>query len=126
MSFILSTMLSGISVADNPFDQLDTGSSDSVAMDAPSGDIVQEGAHPLVKYPASSYIVIAVIVSNSKKIGLIRAKNAEEYFVRIGDSLGNSDGKISDMHGRGIEVSEEDKIVSLLVRNRSAVNEKTE
>ena len=119
-------MLSGISVADNPFDQLDTGSSDSIAMDAPSGDVIQEGAHPLVKYPASSYIVMAVIVSNSKKIGLIRAKNAEEYFVRVGDLLGNADGKISDMHGRGIEVSEEDKIVSLLVRNRSAVNEKTE
>ena len=126
MSFILTTMLSEVSVADNPFDQLDTSSSDSVAMDAPSGEVIQEGVHPLVQYPTNSYKVIAVMVSNSKKIGLIRAKNAEEYFVRIGDSLGNAEGKISDMHGRGIEVSEENKIVSLLVRNRSTVNEKTE
>ena len=126
MSFILATMLSGVSVAGNPFNQLDTGSSEPIAMDAPSGEVIQEGVHPLVQYPTNSYKVIAVMVSNSKKIGLIRAKNAEEYFVRIGDSLGNSDGKISDMHGRGIEVSEENKIVSLLVRNRSTVNEKTE
>ena len=66
---------------------------------------------------------MGVVISKSVKIALIRANNGEEYFIRVGDLLGNDEGTITDINGSGIEVSEENKIVSLAVRNRSASNE---
>ena len=69
---------------------------------------------------------MAVIVSDSTKLGLIRANNGAEYFIRVGDLLGRSEGKISDINPQGIKVTEEDKVVVLNVRNRSASNENTE
>jgi Tfp pilus assembly protein PilP len=69
---------------------------------------------------------MGVISSSKGKIALIRARNGEEYFVRIGNLLGNTEGKITEISGVGIEVSEKDGIVSLMVRNRSVSNEKIE
>jgi Tfp pilus assembly protein PilP len=69
---------------------------------------------------------MGVIASSKGKIALIRAKNGEEYFVRVGNQLGNTEGKITEISGVGIEVSEKDRVVSLTVRNRSVDNEKTE
>jgi Tfp pilus assembly protein PilP len=67
---------------------------------------------------------MALITSKKGDIAMVRAENGEEFFVRINDLLGNADGKITDINARGIEVSEKNKIVSLLVRNRSIGNDK--
>jgi type IV pilus assembly protein PilP len=69
---------------------------------------------------------MAIMISPSIKIALIRAKNGEEYFIRVGDLLGNSEGTITDINSVGIEVTEEDEVISLLVRNRSVANENAE
>ena len=69
---------------------------------------------------------MGVVISKTVKIGLIRANNGEEYFIRVGDLLGNAEGKITDINGFGIEVTEENKVVSLVVRNRSASHESAE
>jgi hypothetical protein len=66
---------------------------------------------------------MAVIVSKKIKLGLIRANNGGEYFIKIDDLLGKSEGKIIDITGQGILVSENNKVVLLNVRNRSASNE---
>ena len=87
---------------------------------------VDEGVHPLLQNEVQDYILMAVIVSDSTKLGLIRANNGAEYFIRIGDLLGRSNGKISDINPQGIKVEEVDKVVVLNVRNRSASNEDTE
>jgi len=42
----------------------------------------------------------------------------------VNDTLGNADGKITEINKRGIEITEKDKIISLLVRNRSVGNDK--
>jgi type IV pilus assembly protein PilP len=55
---------------------------------------------------------------------MVKIKNGEDFFVRVGDRLGNANGKITTINRRGIEVSEKDKVVSLLVRNRSVSNDK--
>jgi hypothetical protein len=55
---------------------------------------------------------------------MVKAKNGEEFFVRINDALGSSNGKITNINKRGIEVSEKDKVISLLVRNRRVGNDK--
>jgi Tfp pilus assembly protein PilP len=106
----------------NPFDPIFSSTSGG-AIDA---SLDTEGKHPLQQYPVKNYILMGVISSSKGKIALIRARNGEEYFVRIGNLLGNTEGKITEISGVGIEVSEKDGIVSLMVRNRSVSNEKIE
>ena len=127
--FVLWTMLSisivSTSVADdNAFGSLITNTDTAVpAIDAPAAEVIDKSLHPLLQHPVKSYILMGVVISKTVKIALIRANNGEEYFIRVGDLLGNAEGTITDINGSGIEVSEENKIVSLAVRNRSASNE---
>ena len=127
--FVLWTMLSisivSTSVADdNAFGSLITNTDTAVpAIDAPAAEVIDKSLHPLLQHPVKSYILMGVVISETVKIGLIRANNGEEYFIRVGDLLGSDEGTITDINGSGIEVSEENKIVSLAVRNRSASNE---
>ena len=127
--FVLWTMLSisivSTSVADdNAFGSLITNTDTAVpAADAPAAEVIDKSLHPLLQHPVKSYILMGVVISKTVKIALIRANNGEEYFIRVGDLLGNAEGTITDINGSGIEVSEENKVVSLAVRNRSASNE---
>ena len=126
---VLWTMLSisivSTSVADdNAFGSLITNTDTTVpAADAPAAEVIDKSLHPLLQHPVKSYILMGVVISKTVKIALIRANNGEEYFIRVGDLLGNAEGTITDINGSGIEVSEENKVVSLAVRNRSASNE---
>ncbi len=126
---VLWTMLSisivSTSVADdNAFGSLITNTDTAVpAADAPAAEVIDKSLHPLLQHPVNSYILMGVVISKTVKIALIRANNGEEYFIRVGDLLGNAEGTITDINGSGIEVSEENKVVSLAVRNRSASNE---
>ena len=126
--FVFGMMLSipivGTSVADdNAFGSLITNTETAVsAIDAPAPDVI-ENVHPLLQHTVKSYILMGVVTSKIIKIGLIRANNGEEYFVRVGDLLGNAEGTITVINGIGVEVTEENKVVSLPVRNRSASNE---
>ena len=128
--FVFWMMLSivGTSVADdNAFGSLITNTETTVsAIDAPAAEVIDKSLHPLLQHPVKSYILMGVVISKTVKIGLIRANNGEEYFIRVGDLLGNAEGKITDINGFGIEVTEENKVVSLAVRNRSASHESAE
>jgi|TARA_B100002003_G_scaffold195571_1_gene185477 type IV pilus assembly protein PilP len=122
---MLSISIVSTSVADdNAFGSLITNTETTVsAIDAPAAEVIDKSLHPLLQHPVKSYILMGVVISKSVKIALIRANNGEEYFIRVGDLLGNAEGTITDINGSGIEVSEENKVVSLAVRNRSASNE---
>jgi type IV pilus assembly protein PilP len=110
----------------NPFNPIFSKSS-TIAQDAYSDDNeTSKGVHPLQQQSVKNYILMAVITSKKGKIAMVRTKKGGEYFVRIDDLLGNAEGKITDINARGIEVSEKDQVVSLLVRNRSVINEKAE
>ena len=125
--FVFWMMLSivGTSVADdNAFGSLITNTETAVsAIDAPAPDVIDKSVHPLLQHPVKSYILMGVVISKTVKIALIRVNNGEEYFIREGDLLGNAEGTITDINGIGVEVTEENKVVSLPVRNRSASNE---
>jgi len=122
---MLSIPIANVSVADdNAFGSLITNTDTTVpATDAPAAEVIDKSLHPLLQHPVKSYILMGVVISKAVKVGLIRANNGEEYFIRLGDLLGNADGTITDINGSGIEVSEANKVVSLAVRNRSASNE---
>ena len=125
---MLSIPLVSTSVADdNAFGSLITNTETTVsAIDAPAADVIDKSLHPLLQHPVKSYILMGVVISKTVKIALIRANNGEEYFIRVGDLLGNAEGTITDINGIGVEVTEENKVVSLAVRNRSASNESAE
>ena len=128
--FVFWMMLSivGTSVADdNAFGSLITNTETVVtATDAPAAEVIDKSVHPLLQHPVKNYILMGVVISKTVKIALIRANNGQEYFIREGDLLGNAEGTITDINAIGIEVTEENKVVSLAVRNRSASNESAE
>ena len=125
---ILSIPIVSTSVADdNAFGSLITNTETTVsAIDAPAAEVIDKSLHPLLQHPVKSYILMGVVISKTVNIGLIRANNGEEYFIRVGDLLGDAEGTITDINGFGIEVTEENKVVSLAVRNRSASHESAE
>ncbi len=118
LSIIFTSALSEVA---NPFD--------SIIESAPppsATDYAEEEAtnlHPLLRYPVKKYVLMGTLVSNEVGIALVRSKSGEEFFVRVSDILGNADGRITSINSRGIEVTEEDKVVNLLVRNRSISND---
>ena len=105
----------------NPFDPIFNASSGSSATDYIDGD---SSVHPLQQQAVKKYTLMALIASKKGDIAMIRAKNGEEFFVRLNDTLGDADGKVTSINKRGIEITEKDKIISLLVRNRSVRNDK--
>ena len=72
-------------------------------------------AHPLLQKSVLSYALDGVIIAPKKKIALIRTMG-REYFVSVGDSLGNSGGRITEISKYGVVVKQKDKLVSLKVR----------
>ena len=130
--FVLWMMLSipivGTSVADdNAFGSLITDTDTTVpATNSPPPEVIDKSLHPLVQNPVNSYILMGVVISKTVKIALIRANNGAEYFIREGDLLGNAEGIITDINAIGIEVTEENKPVTLAVRNRRESHESAE
>ncbi len=125
---MLSISIVSTSVADdNAFGSLITNTETTVsAIDAPAAEVIDKSLHPLLQNPVNSYILMGVVISKNVKIALIRANNGEEYFIREGDLLGNAEGTITDINAIGIEVTEENKPVTLAVRNRSESHESAE
>jgi hypothetical protein len=105
----------------NPFDPIFDTSSGSSATDYIESD---SSVHPLQQQAVKKYTLMALIASKKGDIAMVRAKNGEEFFVRLNDTLGDADGKVTGINKRGIEITEKDKIISLLVRNRSVSNDK--
>jgi len=83
-------------------------------------DGTSEEKHPLQRLAAKSYVLMGVITSKDKSLALVRAGNGGLYFLQPGDLLGKDGGVITDISSLGIEVTEEENVVSISVRNRSA------
>ena len=105
----------------NPFDPIFNTSSGSSTTDYIDSD---SNVHPLQQQAVKKYTLMAIIASKKGGIAMVRAKNGEEFFVRLNDTLGDADGKVTSINKRGIEITEKGKIISLLVRNRSVGNDK--
>ncbi len=115
----LSLALSGVANEGvNPFNSIFSSTAGGATDAYAQGDETQ-GKHPLQQFAVKKYILMGTLSSAKGEIALIRANNGEEYFIRINDLLGNANGKVSKIHGNGLEVSEKDQVVALSVRNRS-------
>ena len=124
--FFLSTLLAGVSfAAENAFGSLisDDVNNSSSSMGMDPAQTIDRTLHPLIQSPVNTNTLMAIMISPSLKIAFIKTLNGEEYFIRIGDALGNANGVITNITSNTIEVTEESVVVSLSVRNRSVSNE---
>ena len=76
--------------------------------------------HPLLRKSVLSYALVGVIISPKKKMALI-VTVGKEYFVYVGDELGNSEGRITEINKYGLVVKQNNKSVSLKVRKSKVV-----
>ena len=84
---------------------------------------VDKTLHPLFQSPVTSNILMGVMIAPSKKIALVRTATGDEYFLKIGDKLGDAGGSVTGMSINSIDVTEGEKVVTLSVRNRSIADE---
>jgi len=122
----LSTFLVGsASAADNAFGSLISDNVDNSSVSVPfeQGQVIDMTLHPLIRNATASNTLLGVMISPDIKIALIRTQSGDNYFVRMGDKLGNAEGIITAIQSEGIEVTEESETISLDVRNRSVSNE---
>ena len=124
---LLLASLSSVSyAAENAFGSLPSTNNNSSQVGSLSIDPIDQSLHPLVQNIIRSNTIIGIMISPSMKTAFIRTLTGDEYFVTIGDKLGNANGTITGISYDGIEVTEDSKVTSLPVRNRSVSNEKSE
>ena len=101
---------------ENPFASIEGTPSGVATADEYKGGI--ELAHPLQQNPVASYTLMGVIVSANKSIAMIKSSDGNEYFIHVGDLLGNAGGKVANIGRKGIEVEEKSQMLVLNVRNK--------
>lgn len=77
--------------------------------------------NPLEKDALSTYNLVAVMMSPTQKIGVIKNKQNQEYFIYEGDVLGKEGGIIDLIHIEGIKVSTDAEVVHIPVSNKIEV-----
>ena len=124
---LLGSLASVSYAAENAFGSLPTiNNNSSQAVSLISGETVDQDLHPLVQNAIRSNTIIGIMISPSVTTAFIRTLTGDEYFVSIGDKLGNANGIITGINYEGIEVTEDSLVTSLPVRNRSVSNENSE
>ena len=123
--FVPAFLMGSALADDNAFGSLisDNVDNSSVSIPFEQGQVIDMTLHPLIRNAIASNTLMAVMISPELKIALIRTQSGDNYFVRIGDKLGNAEGEITAIKSDGIEVTEDTEVISLDVRNRSVSNE---
>ena len=127
LSLLLLASLASVSyAAENAFGALPLTNNNSSQASSLSSDPIDQSLHPLVQNTIRSNTIIGIMISPSMKTAFIRTLTGDEYFVGIGDKLGNANGTITGINYEGIEVTEDSNVTSLAVRNRSVSNDESE
>jgi type IV pilus assembly protein PilP len=123
--FVPAFLMGSALADDNAFGSLisDNVDNSSVSIPFEQGQVIDMTLHPLIRNATASNTLMGVMISPQIKIALIRTQSGDNYFVRIGDKLGNAEGVITAIKSDGIEVTEDSEVISLDVRNRSVSNE---
>jgi Tfp pilus assembly protein PilP len=127
LSLLLLASLASVSyAAENAFGSLPSTNNNSSQASSLSSDPIDQSLHPLVQNTIRSNTIIGIMISPSMKTAFIRTLTGDEYFVSIGDKLGNENGTITGINYEAVEVTEASKVTSLPVRNRSISNDESE
>ena len=121
---LFSTSLVSTSfAAENAFGSLITTNTAATNTGSSSNVIADVTVHPLLRFPVETVTLMGLMVSPSLKVAIIRLEDGNEYFIRLGDRLGNASGTVTDIKSSSIEVTEAGEVVSVEVRNRSVNDE---
>jgi hypothetical protein len=88
----LLIMVSSIAYAEDPFSRSfssPTSSSSTVDMNLGSSSNENDGIHPMVRYDVSKYYIKGVITSESGSLAIVSLPGDKDYFLFLGDPLGN-------------------------------------
>ena len=92
---LILLIISGYAFADDPFSRNFTTSIINSANESSGyeGMGIEDGVHPMMRYPIENYIVKGVVISNEGSLAIISAPgSAFSEILFVGDPLGN------DMH----------------------------
>ena len=123
---LLASLASISNAAENAFGSLPSTNNNSSQASSLSSNPIDQSLHPLIQNTIRSNTIIGIMISPSMKTAFIRTLTGDEYFVSIGDKLGNANGTITGINYEAVEVTEASKVTSLPVRNRSISNDESE
>lgn len=73
---------------------------------------------PLEANPLRAYVVVGIVVSDSKAIAVIKSPDGKDHFVNVGDAIGSEGGHIEAISSEGITVNTANSRVTIPVSNK--------
>jgi Tfp pilus assembly protein PilP len=75
-------------------------------------------SNPLSSASISSYKIVGIVASEKESIGVVKAINGLDYFVKKGDNLGSEGGIVEDISSDGLLINRNGKKINLQVKNK--------
>tara|TARA_B100001564_G_C20654929_1_gene678683 strand:- start:1763 stop:2173 length:411 start_codon:yes stop_codon:yes gene_type:complete len=101
----------------DPFSPYNTWNTPSASGEAETDKNKHANKPPIERDPVRTYAVIGLIVSPDNAVAVVKSLNNHEFFVQVGDHIGNEGGVIESIHTDGITVDTGSSIVTLNVSN---------
>lgn len=110
ISFILTIMSTGYLSADvdpfsRSFTQQSSGDQTQMSSSPASGDA---SIHPMVRLSIEQYFVKGVVTSSKGSLAIISFPGGDDYFLYVGDLIGNDSHSLKSISTDKITVSKED------------------
>lgn len=110
ISFILTILSTGYLSADvdpfsRSFTQQSSGDQTQMSSSPASGDA---SVHPMVRLSIEQYFVKGVVISSKGSLAIISFPGGDDYFLYVGDLIGNDSHSLKSISTDKITVSKED------------------
>ena len=110
ISFILTIMSTGYLSADvdpfsRSFTQQSSGDQTQMSSSPASGDA---SIHPMVRLSIEQYFVKGVVTSSKGSLAIISFPGGDDYFLYVGDLIGNDSHSLKSISTDKITISKED------------------
>lgn len=93
---------------------------------SPAAELDKLASTPLTEKPLVSYRLVGLIVSPKDSIALVKSRDKREYFVSVGDQIGNEGGVIEAIYSDGMTIDINGRIIDLTVNNRFDIQDEIE
>ena len=125
ISFLVALIIPSTGFCGNPFNKLTPTDVGTTAQSkAPITKEIDPERHPLVRWPLDQYVIMGVLLSEDRKIAIVRTPrpHLQSYLLHIGDLLGDENCRVRSIDNSGITMlesfSELPKQIRLEVRNK--------
>ena len=125
ISFLVALVIPSTGFCGNPFNKLTPTDVGTTAQSiAPITKEIDPERHPLVRWPLDQYVIMGVLLSEDRKIAIVRTPrpHLQSYLLHIGDLLGDENCRVRSIDNSGITMlesfSELPKKIRLEVRNK--------